>query len=128
MKEISTCHFNLLIKTCTPTSTGCFSNQDLVSHFCLFYKSKCWCSSNYFGNEWLCWKTRNMSNDSSQIFEVKCFLICTTKLKLNILKVSWLHNVYASKLLIRNFRYRQSRCLSVLDFWNVNLGVYYKLE
>ena len=22
----------------------------------------------------------------------------------------------------------QSRCLSVLDFWNVNLGVYYKLE
>ena len=23
---------------------------------------------------------------------------------------------------------RQTRCLSVLDFWNVNLGVYYKLK
>ena len=27
-----------------------------------------------------------------------------------------------------NFVIKLSRCLSVLDFWNVNLGVYYKLE
>ena len=39
-----------------------------------------------------------------------------------------------NNLLIRNWMgissmaFRQLRCLSVLDFWNVNLGVYYKIE
>ena len=39
-----------------------------------------------------------------------------------------------NNLLIRNWMgissmaFRQLRCLSVLDFWNVNLGVYYKIK
>ena len=58
---------------------GCFSNKDLVSHFCLFYKSECWCSSNYF-REWMTLlkdERHEQDLESSKLFEIKCFFIST---------------------------------------------------
>ena len=82
-------HLNL--KTTTDRGVleeaGCFSNKDLVSHFCLFYKSECWCSSNYF-REWMTLlkdERHEQDLESSKLFEIKCFFISIQKIKMVIL-------------------------------------------